>query len=117
MTAGMIHLNTAGAGLPAPGVTAAMTGYLEAEATAGPYEAEQARADDLTNRVYAVLADLVGAQAEHIALFASATDAWCRIACHLTCPREAESGRPRTSTRATSSPCNGSPLAAGAPSR
>ncbi|MEU1968662.1 aminotransferase class V-fold PLP-dependent enzyme [Micromonospora sediminicola] len=83
MTAGAIHLNTAGAGLPAPGVTAAMTGYLDAEAAVGPYEAEQARAVDLTDRVYAALAALVGARPEHIALFASATDAWCRIACHL----------------------------------
>jgi selenocysteine lyase/cysteine desulfurase len=81
-----VHLNTAGAGLPAPGVLAAMTGQLELEAELGPYEAEQLRAKDLTQTVYARLAELIGADADEIALFASATDAWCRTVCQLRIP-------------------------------
>lgn len=85
----MIHLNTAGAGLPAPGVFAAMTAYLDAEAAAGPYEAEDAHADALHRRVYASVAALVGADPAEVALFASATDAWCRVVCHLRVPADA----------------------------
>lgn len=82
----MIHLNTAGAGLPAPGVVEAVTGFLEAEAAAGPYEAEEAHADALGRRVYASVAALVGARPSEIALFGSATDAWCRVVCNLDLP-------------------------------
>lgn len=81
-----VHLNTAGAGLPAPGVLAAMTGQLALEAELGPYEAEQRRAKDLNHTVYARLAELVGAGADEIALFGSATDAWCRAVCQLRIP-------------------------------
>jgi len=82
----MIHLNTAGAGLPAPGVLAAMTSYLDAEAAMGPYEAEDAHADALHRQVYAGVAALVGADQAEVALFPSATDAWCRVVCHLRVP-------------------------------
>jgi selenocysteine lyase/cysteine desulfurase len=81
-----IHLNTAGAGIPAPAVPGVMADYLALEAEMGPYEAEASRAADLTGRVYARLAELVGARAEEIALFGSATDAWCRVVCHLDIP-------------------------------
>lgn len=81
-----VHLNTAGAGLPAPGVVAAMTEQLALEAELGPYEAEQRRARELTSSVYARVAELVGADADEIALFASATDAWCRMVCQLPVP-------------------------------
>lgn len=81
-----VHLNTAGAGLPAPGVLDAMTGQLALEADLGPYEAEQLRARELNSTVYARLAELVGAEADEIALFGSATEAWCRTVCQLRIP-------------------------------
>jgi len=83
---GRVHLNTAGAGIPAPAVPAVMADHLVAEAELGPYEAEARRADDLEERVYARLAELVGARREEIALFGSATDAWCRIVGQLDLP-------------------------------
>ncbi|HET9138976.1 aminotransferase class V-fold PLP-dependent enzyme [Actinophytocola sp.] len=81
-----VHLNTAGAAIPAPGVHRAMAGYLAAEVELGPYEAEAAHAADLERRVYERLGRVIGARAEDIALFGSATDAWCRIVCHLRVP-------------------------------
>ena len=81
-----IHLNTAGAAIPAPGVAAAMARYLAAECELGPYEAEAAHAGDLDGRVYRLLAELVGSGPDEIALFGSATDAWCRVVCHLDLP-------------------------------
>lgn len=83
---GRVHLNTAGAGIPAPAVPAVMADHLVAEAELGPYEAEARRAEDLEQRVYARLAELVGARREEIALFGSATDAWCRIVGQLDLP-------------------------------
>ncbi|GLZ38104.1 aminotransferase class V-fold PLP-dependent enzyme [Actinokineospora sp. NBRC 105648] len=83
----MIHLNTAGAGIPAPAVPVVMARHLAEEAELGPYEAEAAHAHDLEHRVYEVLARLVGAPVDEIALFASATDAWCRVVCNLPLPR------------------------------
>ncbi|HEY1973786.1 MAG TPA: aminotransferase class V-fold PLP-dependent enzyme [Pseudonocardia sp.] len=83
----MIHLNTAGAGLPAPAVFPAMTEYLAAEAELGPYEAEERYAAALTGDVYEALAALVGADPTEVALFGSATDAWCRVVCNLRLPR------------------------------
>jgi selenocysteine lyase/cysteine desulfurase len=82
-----IHLNTAGAGLPAPAVPAVMASFLELEAELGPYEAEAVHRKDLEERVYELTAALVGARADEIALFGSATDAWCRIMCNLDVPR------------------------------
>jgi selenocysteine lyase/cysteine desulfurase len=81
-----VHLNAAGAALPAPGVVAAMARHLALEERLGPYEAEQRRAKELTGEIYARLADLLGAGAGEIALFGSATDAWCRTVCALRIP-------------------------------
>ena len=81
-----IHLNTAGAGLPAPGVPEAMAAFLADEARLGPYEAEAGYADQLERQVYAELAALVGAEPAEIALYGSATDAWCRLVGGLTLP-------------------------------
>ncbi|HEX4833469.1 MAG TPA: aminotransferase class V-fold PLP-dependent enzyme [Trebonia sp.] len=82
-----VHLNTAGAGLPAPGVLAAMAGHLALEAKIGPYEAEARRATELECTVYARIAELIGARPDEVALFGSATDAWCRTVCQLRIPR------------------------------
>jgi selenocysteine lyase/cysteine desulfurase/biotin carboxylase len=81
-----IHLNTAGAAIPAPAVPAVMAGYLATEAELGPYEAEAVHALDLDERVYRQVADVVGARPDEIALFGSATDAWCRVVCNLDLP-------------------------------
>jgi selenocysteine lyase/cysteine desulfurase len=82
----VIHLNTAGAAIPAPEVTAAMADYLLAEAELGPYEAEALHAEALGVRVYARLAGMIGARPEHIALFGSATEAWSRVVSNLDLP-------------------------------
>lgn len=81
-----IHLNTAGAGLPAPDVLDTITAYLEAEAAMGPYEVEASREEDLARTVYQCLARIIGASPDEIALFGGATDAWCRVVCNLSFP-------------------------------
>jgi selenocysteine lyase/cysteine desulfurase len=81
-----IHLNTAGAAIPLDAVTAAMARYLAAERALGPYEAEVAHAQQLDTQIYLALARLIGGRPDEIALFGSATDAWCRVVCHLDLP-------------------------------
>ncbi|SFZ78735.1 aminotransferase class V-fold PLP-dependent enzyme [Chitinimonas taiwanensis] len=71
-----IHLNTAGAGLPADVVSRSMCHYLQQEAQRGAYETELAHAEILEHGVYQSIAQLIGAQASDIALFDSATRAW-----------------------------------------
>jgi hypothetical protein len=70
-----VHLNPAGSAIPAPAVSEAMRQYMEAEIELGPYEAEERHAPDLGQRVYAAVAEVVGAYPDEIALFGSATDA------------------------------------------
>ncbi|EOD66389.1 aminotransferase class V-fold PLP-dependent enzyme [Amycolatopsis vancoresmycina] len=86
MTGRRIHFNTAGAGIPAPAVPRVMAAYLALEAEVGPYEAEALHETELTSTVYARLAELVGARPAEIALFGSATDAWCRVVNRLPVP-------------------------------
>ena len=72
-----IHFNNAGAGLlPAPVLTA-MTDHLELEATAGGYEAADARREQIDD-FYAAGAELLGCRPEQIAFTSSATDAFAR---------------------------------------
>ncbi len=78
-----VHLNTAGAGIPVPAVRSALVEYGAAEAEWGPYEAEERYADQLNDDVYAAVGELLGAPADRVALFGSATDAWCRVVCNL----------------------------------
>lgn len=73
------HLNTAGAGLLEPAARAAMAEYLRLEAEIGPYETEERYTRVLTEDVYRGLGDLLGCGPDEIALFGSATDAWCRV--------------------------------------
>ena len=75
----VIHLNTAGAGLmPAP-VTEAMHDCLRREATGGAYETERYYDALLTDGVYRQLAAVLNAPAADLALFDSATRAWCSV--------------------------------------
>jgi selenocysteine lyase/cysteine desulfurase len=76
---GPIHLNTAGAGrLPAAAV-AAMAGYSEEEARTGSYETELRHERLLTGTLYEQLGRLVNAAPQDVALFDSATRAWCAV--------------------------------------
>jgi selenocysteine lyase/cysteine desulfurase len=75
----MIHLNTAGAGLmPAP-VAEAMHECLRREAAGGAYETEEHYDELLNVGVYGQLAELLNAPPADIALFDSATRAWCSV--------------------------------------
>lgn len=75
MNAPILHLNTAGAGLPSDGVRAAIVGHLELEARLGPYEAAERRREPLA-RAYDDLAALIGAAPDEIALAPGGSAAW-----------------------------------------
>ena len=66
------HLNNAGAALMPRPVIDAITGHVRLEAEIGGYEAADVRADDIA-RGYDQLAELVGTQADNIAVVANAT--------------------------------------------
>jgi selenocysteine lyase/cysteine desulfurase len=70
----MIHLNTAGAGLPSQATLDAMRAYLEQERAFGSYETEQCTGG-LTS-VRTTLAGLLHAEVSDVALFDSGTRAW-----------------------------------------
>lgn len=76
----LIHFNNAGSSLPATPVLEAITGYLQQEAILGGYEAETRYQKELSD-TYSVIAQLIGAQAEEIALVENASTGWC-IAFH-----------------------------------
>ncbi|HEX4816678.1 MAG TPA: aminotransferase class V-fold PLP-dependent enzyme [Nonomuraea sp.] len=82
MTA-LAHFNNAGAGLMPPSVVDAVTGFLRREAADGAYEAEQRFLDVFELGVYQRLADALGAHPSDVALFDSATRAWCAVVCQL----------------------------------
>lgn len=77
------HFNTAGSGLMPPAVLDAVVDYLRQEAAEGAYETEQRFAPILDKDVYHRLAALVGAAPDDVALFDSATRAWCTVICQL----------------------------------
>lgn len=69
------HLNNAGSALPPRAVLDATTEYLTREAELGGYELAAERADEIAG-VYGAVADLVGTQAQNIALVENATVAF-----------------------------------------
>lgn len=69
------HFNNAGSALPPAVVTDAVVQYLQREAEIGGYEVALERADDL-QAPYTMLARLLGASADEIAIVESATRAW-----------------------------------------
>jgi cysteine desulfurase / selenocysteine lyase len=71
----VVHLNNAGASLPATPTLEALVGHLELEARIGGYAAADAAADRL-DQVYASIATLIGARPDEIALVENATRAW-----------------------------------------
>ncbi|MFF3209715.1 aminotransferase class V-fold PLP-dependent enzyme [Streptomyces sp. NPDC002886] len=74
-----IHLNTAGAGLVPAEVRRAMAEVLDREAADGCYETEEHYSPVIGEEVYQRLARVLDAPAEDIALFDSATRAWCAV--------------------------------------
>jgi len=79
----MIHLNTAGAGLMPLSVSTAMFECVHREALYGAYETEVHYDKVLQYEVYDRVARLLNAPREDIALFDSATRAWCSVVCRL----------------------------------
>ncbi|SFF94696.1 aminotransferase class V-fold PLP-dependent enzyme [Curtobacterium sp. YR515] len=71
-TAGRHYFNAAGAGLVSDGVLEAVVAHLRREQRVGGYEAANEVADDVA-AVYTSAAALLGAEADEIALFDSAT--------------------------------------------
>ncbi|MEN0101504.1 MAG: aminotransferase class V-fold PLP-dependent enzyme [Curtobacterium sp.] len=71
-TAGRHYFNAAGAGLVSDGVLEAVVAHLRHEQRVGGYEAANEAADDVA-AVYTSAAALLGARADEIALFDSAT--------------------------------------------
>ncbi|WP_420365456.1 aminotransferase class V-fold PLP-dependent enzyme [Curtobacterium sp. L3-7] len=71
-TAGRHYFNAAGAGLVSDGVLEAVVAHLRREQRVGGYEAANEAADDVA-AVYTSAAALLGARADEIALFDSAT--------------------------------------------
>jgi selenocysteine lyase/cysteine desulfurase len=71
----VIHLNNAGASLPPDVVIDTVVAYLKEEATYGGYETEYkniARIED----TYRLIAELIGADKDEVAIFENASAAW-----------------------------------------
>lgn len=69
------HFNNAGASLMADPILESVTKYLEQEAQYGGYETANKRTQDIEG-TYLLVANLINAQAEEIALMENATSAW-----------------------------------------
>ncbi|MGW3360530.1 aminotransferase class V-fold PLP-dependent enzyme [Streptomyces bungoensis] len=79
-TAGrLVHLNTAGAGLVPAEVRRTMADVLDREAATGCYETEGHLDGIVNDEVYRRLARVLGAPVRDVALFDSATRAWCAV--------------------------------------
>lgn len=74
-TANVTHFNNAGASLSPDVVINKVINYLEEEATMGGYEAEGKYKPEL-DRTYDLIAELINADAEEIAILESASAAW-----------------------------------------
>jgi len=71
----IIHFNNAGASLPADEVTKTVIDYLLEEAACGGYETE-AKYIDQINKTYDLIAQLIGAGKDEVAIFENASAAW-----------------------------------------
>lgn len=74
-TAQKIHFNNAGASLPPDVVVETVVNYLHEEAINGGYETEY-KYDDLLNNTYELVARLINAGKDEIALVENASTAW-----------------------------------------
>ncbi|MEV4971859.1 aminotransferase class V-fold PLP-dependent enzyme [Streptomyces scopuliridis] len=80
----MIHLNTAGAGLVPAEVRQTMAEVLDREAATGCYETEGFLDGIVNDEVYRRLARVLDAPVADVALFDSATRAWCAVVPRLS---------------------------------
>lgn len=71
----VLHFNNAGSALMSQPVLDAQIQHLQLEAQIGGYESA-AKASDTVGRVYGAAAELIGAQADEIAVIENATRAW-----------------------------------------
>src|SRR5580693_8071098 len=74
-TARKIHFNNAGSSLPPDVVVATVISYLNEEATYGGYETE-AKYKDQLDYTYTLVARLINAEKNEIALVENASTAW-----------------------------------------
>lgn len=74
-TAGKIHFNNAGASMPPDVVVETVISYLTEEAINGGYETEAKYKDELDN-TYNLIAQLINADADEIAIVENASMAW-----------------------------------------
>jgi cysteine desulfurase/selenocysteine lyase len=74
-TASVTHFNNAGASLPPDVVLRTVINYLEEEARMGGYEAESKYKQEL-DQTYELIAELINADPEEIAILESASAAW-----------------------------------------
>ena len=70
-----IHFNNAGASLPPDKIVDTIIGYLQEEATHGGYETEYKYRDQLQN-TYALIARLINANPDEVAIVENASTAW-----------------------------------------
>lgn len=71
----VIHFNNAGSSLPTQKTLDAMISYLNMEAKIGGYEAARLKSDSLSS-VYNLIATLINAEVDEIAITQNATTAW-----------------------------------------
>jgi selenocysteine lyase/cysteine desulfurase len=79
MAGRLIHLNTAGAGRVPREVRRTMADVLDQEAATGCYETEGHLDGIVNDEMYRRLARVLGAPVEDVAVFDSATRAWCSV--------------------------------------
>lgn len=72
---GIVHFNNAGASLPPDIVIDTVIDYLREEATYGGYETEYKNITRIED-VYRLIADLIGANKDEVAIFENASAAW-----------------------------------------
>lgn len=83
MSTPLIHLNTAGAGLMPAAVADSMVECVRMEATRGAYETELHYDKIVQSEVYERVGRLLNATTADVAIFDSATRAWCAVVAQL----------------------------------